>query len=230
MTEETFGTLTRARTDDLTVRVLREAWRARPELRLIELDGRQAVVKDYARAATPTKRLVGAFLARREAAALRRAEGIRNIPPLLARPGACSLVTEYIPSEQVTSLDEPELDCEFFERLTEMVRELHWRGVAHGDLEKLDNVLITPGGEPALVDFAAAIMAGANPAAALVLPYVQESDFRGIYKLKETYAPALLSEAEREFLHNRPQAERVFRRLRVYVRNPVKALSDTDSP
>lgn len=229
MREDTFGAFSRARIDELTVRVLREAWRARPEVRLIELDGRRAVVKDYALSATLTKRLVGAFLAGREAAALRRAEGIRNIPRVLARPGACALVTEYIRSEQVTNLDEPELDREFFERLTEMVRELHRRGVAHGDLEKLDNILITPAGEPALVDFAAAILAGGNPFAALALPYVQESDFRGIYKLKERCAPDLLAEAEREFLHNRPRAERVFRRLRVYVRNPVKALSDRDS-
>ncbi len=228
MTEEALRGLSRERMEELTVCVLREAWGARPEVRLIELEGRRIVVKDYAGSATLSKRLVGAFLVRREAAALRRAEGMRNIPRVLARLGACALMEEYIPSEQITNLDEPELDREFFKRLTEMVRELHRRGVAHGDLEKLDNILITPEGEPALVDFAAAILGGGNPLAALALPYVQQSDFRGIYKLKERYAPDLLSEAERKFLHNRPQAERVFRRLRVYVRNPVKALSGTD--
>ena len=225
MTEATLRGLSPQRVDELTIRVLRRAWRARPEVRLIELDGRRAVVKDYGRGGTCFKRLVGGFLARREAIALRRAAGIPNIPRLLAMPSACSLVTEYLPAEQVTGLDDPQLDGEFFDRLTQMVDALHERGIAHGDLEKLDNVLITPAGEPALVDFGAAIMAGSNPAVALVLPYVQQSDFRGIYKLKEQYAPDLLTEAERHFLHNRPGAEKLFRRLRGYVRNPVKALS-----
>lgn len=228
MTDEALQSLSPERVDELTVRVLRTAWRARPEVRLIELDGRRAVVKDYGRAGTWFKRVVGAYLARREAAALRRAEGIANIPRVLAGPNAWWLVTGHIDAEQVTGLERPELEQPFFEALERLVRCLHSRGIAHGDLEKLDNILITPSGEPALVDFAAAVMSGANPLAALLLPYIQESDYRGIYKLKERYAPALLSEAQRHFLHNRSAAERLFRRLRVYVRNPVKALSSEE--
>lgn len=225
MRDEALRALSPERVDELTVRVFRTAWRARPEVRLIEADGERAVVKDYGRSGTWVKRLVGAYLACREAAALRRAEGIENIPRLLAKPSAWSLVTEHIEAEQVTQLEAPRLERRFFERLTEMIRALHRRGIAHGDIEKLDNILITPAGEPALVDFAAAIMGGTNPVAALALPHVQENDIRGIHKLKESYAPELLTEADREFLHSRGAVERLFRRARVYVRSPVKALS-----
>ncbi|MFW6156955.1 MAG: hypothetical protein ACOC7J_06530, partial [Armatimonadota bacterium] len=106
-----------------------------------------------------------------------------------------------------------------------LIAQLHGRGVAHGDLEKLDNILIRPDGQPAIVDFAAAIMSGLNPLAALALPYIQQNDRRAVYKLKERFVPDLLTEQEREKLHSRGRAEVIFRRARKYIRRPVKTLA-----
>ena len=75
-----------------TVRVLREARGSRPEVRLVRCDGELAVVKDYAVAATRFKRVMGAYLIRREAVALRRAATVPNVPRLLAIPTPCALV------------------------------------------------------------------------------------------------------------------------------------------
>jgi len=218
--------LTPADVDDLTVEVLRRAWRARPEVRHIRLQGEEAVVKDYGRGGSFFKRwILGTFLARREATALRRAEGIPNIPRVLATPQPWSIVIEYVESTPVTALRNQELAPEFFEALSRMVECIHQRGMAHGDLEKLDNVLVTPEGEPALVDFAAAIIAGANPLAALALPYIRENDRRAICKLKQKFAPELLTDDERERLQRRSTAEVWFRRVRKYIRRPVKTLA-----
>ncbi|MGD9496204.1 MAG: hypothetical protein AB7Y46_07830 [Armatimonadota bacterium] len=222
-----WGRLTDEDVDRLTVSVLRPAWRARPELRHIRLADEDAVVKDYGRRGNLFKRLLGAFLAQREAAALRRAEGVPNVPRLLASPRPWMIVTEHIEAVPVTSPEAPALGPGFFARLSDLIDQLHARGIAHGDLEKLDNVLVTADGRPALVDFAAAIMAGSNPLAALALPHVQESDRRGISKLKAQQAPELLSDAERCRLEHRSAAERWFRRLRHLVRRPVKALAVT---
>ncbi|HUS80305.1 MAG TPA: RIO1 family regulatory kinase/ATPase [Armatimonadota bacterium] len=213
--------------DRITVRVLREAWRSRPEVRLVSLDGELAVVKDYGRGGTWFKGLMGAYLIHREAAALRRAEGMANVPRLLALPEISALVMSYVEGVPATSLEDGRLDESFFERLTEMVAALHARGIAHGDLEKLDNIMVTPDGEPALVDFTSAILSGANPLAALALPEVMDNDRRAIYKLKECCAPHLLTAAEREALRTRGGLELWFRNMRRYVRAPVKRLSDS---
>ncbi len=232
MTGPDWTTLTRADVDRLTVEVYREAWRARPEVRRIRMAGCDAVVKDYGRSSNIFKHVMGTFLATREAAALRRAEGIPNIPKLygLARPWI--LVMQYVESRQVTELDEADrerlLDQGFFDQLTALIAQLHGRGVAHGDLEKLENILISPGGEPAVVDFAAAILSGLNPLAALALPYIQQNDRRAVYKLKSQLAPKLLTTAEDETLHTRGRAEVTFRRARKYIRGPVKSLAAQD--
>ncbi|MBD3292793.1 MAG: hypothetical protein GF393_07690 [Armatimonadia bacterium] len=227
--EPQWGKLTRADVDRLTVEVYREAWRARPEVRRIRMLGQDAVVKDYGRSSNIFKHALGAFLATREAAALRRAEGLANVPGVLALARPWILVMEYVEARQVTSLDSAEraqvLTPAFFERLTGLIAQLHGRGVAHGDLEKLDNILVTPDGLPAIVDFAAAIMSGLNPLSALALPYIEQNDRRAVYKLKAKYAPGQLSEEEDVKLHERSRAEVLFRRARKYIRAPVKRWS-----
>lgn len=229
MTDPDWEHLTRADVDRLTVEVYREAWRARPEVRRIRMMGRDAVVKDYGRSSNIFKHALGTFLATREAAALRRAEGLPFVPHVYALARPWILVTEYVDARQVTSLQEDErsrvLTPAFFEHLTALIAQLHGRGVAHGDLEKLDNILITPDGEPAIVDFAAAIMAGLNPLSALALPYIEQNDRRAVYKLKSRFAPDQLTAEEDERLHERGRAEVIFRKLRKYIRRPVKSLS-----
>lgn len=228
-TEPQWEKLTRADVDRLTVEVYREAWRARPEVRRIRMLGQDAVVKDYGRSSNIFKHALGAFLTTREAAALRRAEGLANVPRVYAKARPWILVVEHIAARQVTSLDDAEraevLTPAFFERLTGLIAQLHGRGVAHGDLEKLDNVLITPDGSPAIVDFAAAVMSGLNPLSALALPLIEQNDRRAVYKLKSKYAPEQLTEEEAAELHDRSRVEVLFRRARKYIRGPVKRLS-----
>jgi len=211
--------------DRLTTQVLRYGSRARPELRRIRLEGVDAVVKDYGRHGTVFKRLLGAWLARREEAALRRAQGLPGVPRVIARPQAWTIVLDHMDATPVTGLEAGRLDAAFFARLTDLIDALHERGIAHGDLEHLDNILVTAEMRPALVDFAAAVMTGSNPIAAFAWPYVVANDLRAICKLKAQFAPELLSADERCTLARRSALEAWFRRVRRYVRGPVKALA-----
>jgi len=232
VSEKGWEYLTRADVNRLTVETYRSAQLARPEVRRIRMMGQDAVVKDYGRSSNIFKHVLGTFLSAREAAALRRAEGLPNVPHFFALARPWILVTEYIDARPVPKLDDERrrevLTPVFFERLTSLIAQLHSRGVAHGDLERLDNILVTPGGEPAIVDFAAAIMSGLNPLSAIALPYIEENDRRAVYKLKSRYAPELLTEEEDRRLHSRGRAEVLFRRMRKYIRRPVKSLSAQD--
>jgi len=225
VTSNRWASLHRGEIDRLTVRVFREAWRARPEVRHIRMEGVDAVVKDYGRGGNIFKHLLGAFLARREVAALHRAEGLPHVPHVYAMPRLWIAVLEYIDAAPVTAQPRQTFDAGFFDRLSGLIDMIHRRGIAHGDLEKLDNILVTPDGEPAIVDFAAAIMSGGNPLVALALPYVQENDRRAICKLKSVVAPDLLTDEERQILETRRPAEVWYRRLRKYIRRPVKSLA-----
>ncbi len=225
MNEKEWDSLHRGIINRLTVTVYRTASRARPEVRHVRMHGEDAVVKDYGRSGNIFKHLLGAFLSRREAAALRRAAGIPSVARVISLPRPWILVIEHIQGTRIAEADPELLTPEFFSHLSALIAQLHGRGIAHGDLEKLDNLLITPDGEPAIVDFAAAVMSGGNPLAALALPYLIENDRRAVYKAKSKLASHLLTDREHELLERRSGPERWFRRVREHVREPVKSLA-----
>lgn len=73
------------------------------------------------------------------------------VASVLAEVTSQTLVRSFIPG--VPLHEATALPRNFFERLEQLVAVLHACGVAHNDLHKEPNVLVTPEGLPALVDF-----------------------------------------------------------------------------
>ncbi len=215
----------RADIPDLTVKVLRAGDGARPDVRLLDVGGKLLVVKDYAKGANLTKRALGRYLVERELAAYTRLRGLRGVPALHGYMDPYALVTQFCDAQPAPSVPASRLTPDFFARLLELVRRIHSRGVAHGDLRRLPNVLIDSYDYPVLVDFTAAVISGSSPLAALILPHMFENDLRGIYKLKLRHAPALLTADEEAFLKQRGLEEKLFRRVRDRVRGPLQRLA-----
>ncbi|MEZ6004900.1 MAG: phosphotransferase [Planctomycetota bacterium] len=113
----------------------------------------------------PGSGVLARLLLRRERKALEQLQGLPGIPRLLGPdwaesvpgadgttiPAASMLVREFVDGtalHQATHLPE-----NFFERLDELVLRMHERGICHNDLHKEQNVMVTSGGFPALIDF-----------------------------------------------------------------------------
>lgn len=207
------------------LRVLREAREARPQVRLEEWDGQLVVVKDYTVRATRVKLRLGAFLVNREYWAHERLRGIDGIPDPVPSGSPYVLAHVYVPGESAPEVPE-RLTEEFFEQLQDIVLAMHRRAVAHGDLKRLENILVRPDGSPALIDFSSAIMSGSNPLASPLLWFLQEDDLRGIAKLKARHAPHLLTDADVQLLARRGLVERGWRRIRAYLRPWIQQRSD----
>jgi len=113
----------------------------------------------------PFSGAVARALAARERRALARLEGVRGVPRLAERADYARapaldgsvphegqvLLRTWIEGRPLWAADE--LARDFFERLAELVGELHARGVCHNDLHKEPNVLVASDGTPAVVDF-----------------------------------------------------------------------------
>lgn len=104
-------------------------------------------------------RWLRAAMLRREYAAYQRVAGIRGIPRCFGLQADGSLVLEYLPGEAyretVPALKERD---RFFELFQQQIIALHAAGVAHADLKRRGNLLISPGGEPILLDFGSAVL------------------------------------------------------------------------
>lgn len=207
------------------VQVLRQAEAARPEVRVEDWDGRLVVVKDYRVNATPVKLWVGKYLVAREYAAHRRLAGLDGVPGAVETGNPYVFGHEYVEGWPAPEVPD-RLGPTFFEHLYELIAAIHGRGMGHGDLKRLENILVRPDGMPAVVDLSAAIMSGSNPMAAALLGYIQDDDVRAVAKLKQRHAPHLLTDQERQLLAHRPLAEKVWRWMRAYLRPRLQRMSE----
>ncbi len=156
--------------------------------------GRAVVIRNVREARWWVRPLAHA-LARREARALQRLVGLRGVPRYLGfRSGR--LERDWLPGApmQQARPSHPH----YFREAARLLRRLHARGVVHNDLAKEPNWLVTPEGDPALVDFQLAhVSRRRRGRLARALAY---DDIRHLLKHKRSYLPSQLTARERLIL------------------------------
>ena len=132
---------------------------ANPDVLLVQRGGAAQIVKDWGRRSAWVRALVAPWLARHEAAMLARADGIVGVPRLLGRIDRLALAMEYLEGQPLRRHAHGRaLPPSFFAALESILDGLARRGVVYLDLRSPTNVLVTPGGAPALVDLGSAIV------------------------------------------------------------------------
>ena len=166
--------------------------------------GGRAILKDFSGKSWPV-RLFGRVQIRREARALNRLRGMKGIPALHGRVTKLGLLMEKVEGERITRWchEHPGEVTEMFERLDGLVSQMHARGVVHVDLRKRDNILISPDGQPHVIDFNASFcLAPGSIRERIFFPMLRAIDFSALLKWKALISPGTLSPAEQR-RHNR---------------------------
>jgi RIO-like serine/threonine protein kinase len=177
----------------LSARVLRDKGGfLSPVVSVVDHEGRPAVLKDYRRKNAVTRGLLAPSLVKREFAVLRHLEGIPGIPRAYAVIEKRALLLEYVEGSTINKFKAGDLPDKVYQRLVDLVRSMHDRGVVHLDLRQRKNILIA-GDQPWLIDFANAVKGRLTAA----LRAVDES---ALLKFKKRNWPHLLTDADREAL------------------------------
>ncbi len=104
-------------------------------------------------------RVLRSAMLRREFAAYQRLAGFPGIPRCFGLQDDGSLLLEFVAGEPYRETAPALQDRDrFFQRLKEQILALHTAGVAHADLKRRGNLLISPEGEPILLDFGSAVI------------------------------------------------------------------------
>jgi hypothetical protein len=133
-------------------------------------------------------------LCRREARALARLDGIVGTPRLVAQD-ADGLRREWIEGRPM-QVARPR-NADYYRAARRLVAALHRRGVAHNDLAKESNWLVTPTGQPAIVDFQLALLSRRR---GRLFRALAREDLRHLLKHKRSYCPDRLTARERRML------------------------------
>lgn len=179
--------------------VFRQGGGSRPDVMLIEINGEKAVLKDQSGADRVFAALIGPILNWRETSALRKLTASDAVPNLLAVPNKRAFLMSYHESRQITKLVDQAIDWkDFFDLLEKRIREIHKLGIAHNDLRNPTNTLVTPQGQPVLVDLVAYFSRGArwNFVKHWLFNKFCQVDLSAITKMKMRFAPELVTEQD----------------------------------
>ena len=152
------------------------------------------VVERDTRAARWWARPLAHHLATREANALRTLTGIPGVPRFesFARGVLVRSWTDGDPMQRARPRDP-----QYFSEALALLRHVHRAGVAHNDLAKEPNWLVTSAGHPALVDFQLALVSHRR---SKLFRTLARDDIRHLLKHKRSYCPERLTQRERHIL------------------------------
>lgn len=93
---------------------------------------------------------------RRECQAYERLSGVAGIPQCFGLHQDQYLVLEYIDGQPIST--QSKIGSLAWAGLLETIQAMHAQGIAHGDLKKKDNLLITPAGQIYVIDLGTAVI------------------------------------------------------------------------
>lgn len=207
--------VTRSAVDQVKYQLLQSGQRWQPDIYLTSVDGSRAVLKDYSRRGL-VARWWGAILVRREEAAYGRLREVEGVPKAFGRHGRYGLLTEFIDAKLVTKfVEKGPLPSVYFDRLYAVVGAIHSAGVAHGDLKRRKNLMITDDHRPYIIDFASAWWKGRrwNLPRNWLYRQMCRIDGNAVAKLKARHGLDQLTPKEQAALDNPTGLERFVRRM-----------------
>jgi predicted Ser/Thr protein kinase len=179
---------------------------------LVECQGEQLAVKDFALSPKWFRRFIAPVLVKREVRALRHLNGTRGIPRFAGRVDRLAFAMQFIEGTPISTFGRGELAPEVFPRIAEVVAGMHARGVAHGDLKRRSNLILSSDGSVWIIDFAASVVAR-GPISRRLMQAVAEVDDKSLPRLKRFVAPELLTEEDKWKLDNPTKLERWAKKL-----------------
>ena len=196
-----FPGLTRESLPAHIVETLRQEKPWKADIFLVQVNGQQAVVKDYSRRGW-LYRLYGIWSTWREGYFYEKLAGLPGVPVYYGKLDRYALLIEHISGKTASKYGPGELPARFFGQLQMVLDRIHERGVVLCDMRNDKNIIVSEKLEPYLIDYSAAIERknNWNPIRSWLFSTFMKDDLLGLAKLKKNLAPDLLSEEERQGL------------------------------
>ncbi len=167
---------------------------------------------------------IGWLLCAREVSILKRLTGLRGVPCFLKRYNRTGFIYEYIYGR---TLDEQKnLPDDFFDKLLELIKQIHNRNVVYFDLNKRGNIILGTDGQPYIIDFQTSRYIGprfliGKAATEYLRDNLQKTDIYHLFKHKRRFCPDLLTAAERALAYSKSNSLIRIHRL---IANPFRKL------
>lgn len=150
----------------------------------------------------------------RECEAYARLAGVAGVPQCFGMVAGRFLVLEHVQGRPYREAEFEDRN-DWFRQLLRILREIHSRGVSHGDLKSKSNLIVTDTGKPCVIDFGTTIMRrdGFHPINNRMFDYLVQLDLNAWVKHKYHGRYEDVSGEDQQLLQY-SRAEAVLRRYR----------------
>lgn len=147
-------------------------------------------------------RPINLALLRHEYRIYQKLDGMKYIPACYGMANNEFLVIEYIPGETIRD-NRPDSESAYYEKLFSAIQEMHQRGVAHFDLKRKENLLVSNQGDPVIIDFGVSIAykGGWHLLNAYLFKLARQFDMNAWVRHKSNRKYDSLSESDLQFYH-----------------------------
>ena len=181
---------------------------------LVEIDGKKVAVKDFVKTPFFFHFVVAPWLVTREVKALSHLDGTPGVPRFYGRVDRYAFALEFIEGKPIADFLPGTLPTSVLPRVQQCINAIHQKGVAHGDLKRRSNVLVTSNEQVYLIDFAASLIRRPfNPLMNRLQKAMAEIDDKSIYKMKKFAAPDSMTREDWEKLNTLTPLEKWARRI-----------------
>jgi len=161
---------------------------------------KRIVVKDFGQKGFWERNLVGRVLINREYRAYQALSGIDGMPARFKKLSPFALAVEYLDGRDLGTVERGEIGPGIIRQLERIVVDLHELGWVHLDLQRRSNILMVAG-KLFVVDLASAFHPGGVPVIGRCLTrFLGFADRLSLIKMKNLYAPELMTAMERKWL------------------------------
>lgn len=201
---------TREAMDAREVEVLHRGQWANADVLRYHDRGKDWVIKDFSTRSWIIRNTVGRFLVSRELLVLRKLQGMEGVTEEVFRLDDFALCFLYVPGKSLREARRHAniVDNSFFLKLERLVKEIHAHNVVHLDIRNGNNILITDGGSPVLLDFQSGVCLDRVPR--LLHPLLKKIDMSGVYKHWSLASPESLDEKRRSVLNEVDKRRRLW--------------------
>jgi hypothetical protein len=189
-------------------RILREGRWANARVLRATIGDVEWTVKDFAPRSWWVRNLLGRWLLRRELRALQKLAGIDGVPSQPFRVDGHAMAARFVPGVTLDRAPREQMTEAFFLALESLFVRVHSRGLVHLDSRGSSNLLATPEGRPAVIDFQAALRTGLLPPP--LRRALEAVDMGGVYKNWLRHAPQSLDAGRRELYERSTRLRRLW--------------------
>lgn len=179
-------------------KLIKNGKQANAVVTLVCVDGKKWTVKDFSSRPWYVRKFVGPFMVSREYKALSRVAGMKGVAEEVFKVDELALAIRYVEGSQLDKVDPRRITSEFLISLERLVDALHERGVVHLDLRGSGNILMSPQGEPVIIDFQSSMCTDWMPA--FLRKFLGDFDMSGVLKKWKTYRPEEMGDERRKEL------------------------------